>query len=207
MAVRPHRMVTAERGMVRVVRTVNCMQPREEVPQRYPEGRSISEDLGLWRVLHVKSNWEKKVAAHLMSKNISYYLPLRRARRSAGRFRSSRIIEVPVFKGYVCFALEEDEQQLLYGSGLFVRILPVEDQERFVKELQAIGRAIETEEDLTLWSGVVPGKRVVIESGPLKGTEGVVVGSGTKRRLALSVQMFNQSVLVRLDPFTDVHPV
>jgi transcription antitermination factor NusG len=183
------------------------MQPREEVPQRYPEGRAISEDLGLWRVLHVKSNWEKKVAAHLMSKKISYYLPLRRVRKSAGRLHSSRIIEVPVFRGYVCFALEEDDQQLLYGSGLFVRILPVEDQERFVKELQAVGKAVETADDLIMWPGVVPGKKVVIESGPLKGTEGVVVGSGSKRRLALSVQMFNQSVLVKLDPFTEVHPV
>ena len=141
------------------------MRVTEMVPPRYPEDRPLHEDLGLWQVLHVKSNWEKKVAAYLMGKNISYYMPLQRIRRTVGCFRSTRITEVPLFRGYVCFALERDEHQLLYGSGMFVRILQVEDQERFVNELKAVGRAIETEDDLVLRPGVVPGRKVVILSG------------------------------------------
>jgi transcription antitermination factor NusG len=197
----------AKNHVVRTARVVMGMRVTEMVPQRYPEDRSLHEDLGLWQVLHVKSNWEKKVAAYLKGKNISYYMPLQKIRRTVGCFRSTRITEVPLFRGYVCFALQRDEHQFLYGSSMFVRILQVEDQERFVNELQAVGRAIETEDDIVLRPGLVPGKRAVILSGPLKGTEGVVVGSGPKRRLALSVQMFNQTVLVRLDPFTDVRPV
>lgn len=181
-----------------------CVHIKELVPQRYPEGRPLCADTGLWRVLHVKSNWEKKVAAYLMGKNISYYLPSMKMRMSAGYRRSSRITEVPLFRGYVCYALERDEHHLLYGSRMFVRILQVDDQERFVRELQAVDTAIQTENDLILRPGLYPGKRVVILSGPLKDTEGVVVESGSKRSLALSVKMFNQTVLVRIDPFTRV---
>ena len=199
--------ISAEIDVVSMGGMVMGVQIREIVPQRYPEDRPLVADLGLWQVLHVKSNWEKKVAAYLMGKNISYYLPSRSVRMTIACRRSTRITEVPLFRGYVCYALERDDHHLLYGSGMFVRILQVEDQERFVTELEAVGKAIQTRDDLVLRPGVFPGKKVVILSGPLKGTEGVVVGRGRRRSLALSVEMFNQTVLVRIDPFTDVRPV
>jgi transcription antitermination factor NusG len=183
------------------------VQLKESIPQRYPEDRPLEADLGLWRVLHVKSNWEKKVAAYLMGKNISYYLPSLKMRISVAYRRCTRVTEVPLFRGYVCYALERDEHHHLYGSGMFVRILQVDDQERFVKELLGIGRALQSQNELILRPGVYPGKRVVILSGPLKGTEGVVVDSGPRRSLALSVKMFNQTVLVKIDPFTEVRAI
>ena len=88
-----------------------------------------------------------------------------------------------------------------------MRIIKIEDQERFVKELHAIAQAIETGEDLLVKPGLVPGRRVLILSGPLEGTEGVVVRHRTERKLALSVQMFNQSVLVKLDSWTKIEPL
>ena len=48
---------------------------------------------------------------------------------------------------------------------------------------------------------------MLILSGPLEGTEGVVVHRRTERQLALSVEMFNQSVLVKLDPWTKIEPL
>jgi len=180
------------------------MAEKEAVPARYPEDRPLDEDLGAWWVLHIKPNCEKKVATYLLSRNISYYLPLCKHKSRIGYFKRLRITEVPLFRGYLCFALDKEKHDLLYGTKKLVRIIKVEDQERFVRELQAVSRAVETGEDLFVQPGLVPGRRVAILSGPLEGTEGVVVHRRKERQLALSVRMFNQTVLVKLDPNTDV---
>ncbi len=180
---------------------------KEAVKARHPEDRPLDEDLGAWWVVHVKPNCEKQVATYLLNRNISYYLPLHQRKTKVGYWGRTRTTEVPLFSGYLCFALDRERHNLLYDTKKLVRIIKVDDQERFVKELHAIARAIETGEDLLVKPGLVPGRRVLILSGPLEGTEGVVVRRRTERQLALSVQMFNQSVLVKLDSWTKIEPL
>lgn len=177
---------------------------KTSIPARYPEGRPLDQDLGEWWVMHTKPNCERKVASYLLHREISYYLPLYKRVSKIGYFKRIRETEAPVFSGYLCFALEKEKHTLLYDTTKFVRIIPVQDQERFVHELGAIARAIETGKDLHVQPGFVPGKRVLILSGPMEGTEGVVVRSRLERQLALSVKMFNQTVLLKLDPETKV---
>ena len=106
---------------------------------------------------------------------------------------------MPLFRGYLCFALAKEHHNLLYGTKKLVRIIQVEDQERFVSELQAVLKAVQTEDKLVVESGLAPGRKVRILSGPLERVEGVVVRRRGEKQLGLSVQMFNQTVLVRLD--------
>lgn len=157
--------------------------------------------------MHIRPNCEKRVASYLLSRNISYYVPLYRREDRYGNLGRTRITEIPLFRGYLCFALDRPNHKLLYGTTKFVRIIDVTDQERFVKELLAIARAIETGQELLVRPGLVPGRKALIRSGPLEGTEGVVVGTSRERRVALSVKMFNQTVLVKLDPFTVVEAI
>lgn len=169
---------------------------------RYPQDRSLDEDLGEWWVMHIKPNCEKMVAQYMFNRNISYYLPLYKRKTRVGGLRRIREVEAPLFSGYICFALDHDKLNLLYDTKKFVRIIKVEDQQRFVEELGAIAKAIESGQDLLVRPGLAPGKRVLILSGPLEGTSGVIVRSRLERQLALSVKMFNQSVLLTLDPAT-----
>jgi len=177
---------------------------KESIPARYPEDRDLSEDLGTWWVMHIKPNCERQVATYLLNRHIGYYLPLYEKKSRVGYFKRLRTTRVPLFSGYLCFALEKEQHNLLYDTKKFVRIIKVEDQERFVSELQAIARAIESGADLLVKPGLVPGKRVRILSGPLEGIEGVIVSRRNTKELAISVQMFNQSVMVKLEPFTKV---
>jgi transcription antitermination factor NusG len=147
------------------------------------------------------------VATYLFNRGISYYLPLYTRQTRVGYFKRIRTTEVPLFSGYLCFALDRKEHHLLYDSKKFVRIIQVEDQQAFVQELTDIARAIESGENLMVQPGLVPGRKVLILSGPLEGTEGVVVRRRMERQLALSVKMFNQTVLVRLDPLTKIEPL
>jgi transcription antitermination factor NusG len=182
------------------------MRVNDTVPARFPEDRPLDEDLGCWWVMHIKPNCEKKVAAYLRNRNISYYFPLYKEKRTIGYFRATKVIEVPLFRGYLCFALDKHEHNLLYDTGKFVKIIKVDDQEGFVKELSAVAKALETGNELIPRPGLVPGKKVIISSGPLEGAEGVILGRRHGRQLALSVRMFNQTVLVRLDALTSVEP-
>ncbi|MBI5250845.1 MAG: hypothetical protein HY912_15260 [Desulfomonile tiedjei] len=175
---------------------------KDIIHSRYPEDRPLDEDLGAWWVMHIKPNCERMVAAYMLNRNISYYLPLYKHKKRIGGLRRIREVEIPLFSGYICFALDRDKHNLLYDTKKFVRIIKVEDQLRFVQELGAVAMAIDSGEDLMVRSGLVPGRKVLILSGPLEGTSGVIVRSRLERQLALSVQMFNQSVLVTLDPST-----
>lgn len=52
--------------------------------------------------------------------------------------------------------------------------------------------------------GIMKGRRVQITSGPLKGAEGIVVGRSKKGQFAITVEMFNRTVIVNVDPFTNL---
>jgi len=182
------------------------MSVREKVPARFPEKRSLQEDVGLWWVLHTKPNCERMVARYLLNRDISYYLPLYEKKMPYGNLGRIRIREVPVFSGYLCFALDRQQHRLLYETKKFVRIIKVDDQEAFVKELEAVAQAVESYDDIIVHPGLVPGRRVLILSGPMAGVEGLIVRRDKKKQLALQVQMFNQTVLVKLDPFTKLEP-
>jgi transcription antitermination factor NusG len=180
---------------------------RPAVPARYPEERSLEDDLGIWWVLHTKPNCEKQVASYLFNRHIGYYLPLCRRRVGYGNLGKTRTSEAPLFRGYVCLALPKRDHQLLYDTSKVVRLIKVDNQLKFVKELQAVARLAETHEDLLVRHGLLPGRRVLILSGVMAGHEGVVVKRRSEKQLALSVEIFNQTVLVRLDPATVVEPL
>lgn len=175
---------------------------QQPIPSRFPEDRSLEDDVGNWWVMHVKPNCEKMVARYFLNRSISYYLPLYERQRRTGYFKRVRTAMMPLFGGYICFALEKSDHKLLYDSKKFVRIITVDDQEAFVSELSAVSRAIASGEELSVQPGLVPGRKVLILSGTLEGTEGVIVRRGGHRKLVLSVQMFNQSVVLNLDPVT-----
>ncbi|MFC1836376.1 transcription termination/antitermination protein NusG [Thermodesulfobacteriota bacterium] len=174
---------------------------------RYPADRPLEDDTGTWWVLHTKPNSEKLVAQYLMNREVSYYMPLLIKKKRVGGLKRLRTIVVPLFRGYLSFALDREKHYLLHDSKKFVRIIEVVDQERFVRELVAISKAIESHQDILVCPGIVPGKEVLIRSGPLAGYEGRVVQKTKQRKLALSVNMFNRSVVVTLDSWTDLEPL
>ncbi|MCA1961621.1 MAG: hypothetical protein LDL33_12600 [Desulfomonile sp.] len=173
-------------------------------PARFPQDRDLEEDLGLWWVIHTKPNCERQIASYLLNRSISYFLPMYLKKTRYGNLGRVRTNEVPLFSGYLCFALDKQQHSLLYDTKKFVRIIKVNDQEAFVRELKHVTAAVKTQEDIQVRAGLVPGRRVLILDGPLTSVEGIVVKRQGNRHLALSVQMFNQTVLVKLDPLTRV---
>lgn len=183
------------------------MNPGERVYCRYPEDRSIAEDMGRWWALHVKPNREWRMASYLMHKNISYYLPIYEHKRRFGYPPREKITLRPLFRGYICFALHKDKHAILYNSHDFVRIIEVPNQEQFIRELESVSIALKVGKDLFVRSGLARGKKVYVTNGPFKGVEGVVTRHSKKGQIAISVEMFNRTVMINLDEFTTVDVV
>ena len=92
----------------------------------------------------------------------------------------------------------------MFDTHDFVRIIQIKEQNSFVKELQSVSKVLEVEQDLLVKPGLLKGRRVVVTSGPLQGVEGIVVGRSNKGRFAITVEMFNRTVIVNVDPLTDL---
>lgn len=174
------------------------------IPSRFPENRSLEDELGLWWVLHVKPNREWKLVKYLLHHEISYYFPLYDRKTIVGYYRREKITQAPLFRGYLCFALDREKHGLLYESHDFVKIIQIKDQDKFVRELQLVSKVLETGKDLLVKPGILKGRRVMVSSGPLQGAEGIVVGRSKKGKFAITVEMFNRTVIVNVDPFTDL---
>ncbi len=180
------------------------MPLHDNIPSRFPEGKPLEEDAGLWWVLHSKPNREWKLANYLLHHEISYYMPIYDRKIRVGGFQRERTTKAPLFKGYLCFALDREKHWRLYDTHDFARIVEIKEQNSFVKELQSVSRALEADQDLLVKPGILKGRRVLVVSGPLQGVEGLIVGRSNKGRFAITVEMFNRTVIVNVDPFTDL---
>lgn len=178
-------------------RPIALPPPFEPLPQRWPPERSLAKDLGAWSVAYVKPRHEKALALDLMASGHSYYLPMiwkRHPRPDNGKLKRSL---VPLFPSYVSVAGVQDTLAL-FQTYHVVKIVRVEDQERFVREVEAVQRLLACGSALNIHPGLVLGASVRIIRGPLVGLTGTVQRIGETYRLWISVEMFCQSVAVEI---------
>jgi transcription antitermination factor NusG len=195
------------RAVFRSRNPIGSILPQTDVPSRFPVDRPIEDDTNRWWVLQSKPNRDWKLATYLRNREISYYMPLYDRRIKFGSFGRERVVKAPLFKGYLCVALDRERHSLLYDSHDFAKIIEVKDQATFVKELQSVSRVTTTEQDLQVKEGVLKGRTALITSGPLKGVEGIVVSRAKKGKFAISISMFNRTLILNVNPFTDLEIV
>lgn len=183
------------------------MENNDAILRRYPEDRSLKEDEGRWWVVHTRTNCEKIIATYLRNREVSYYIPLYNKKERIGCFQRIRVTQVPLFRGYVCIALEKREHSLLYDSKKWVRLIKVPDQTQFVRELENIEQALAKDVDAVVYPGLVVGKKVIVRSGPLTGVEGIYLNRRRGTQIGLRATLFNQSVNIWLDPYTRLEPI
>ena len=169
-------------------------------PQRWPEERSLYEDCGNWWVVYTKPHNEKALAWDLQKLGVGYYLPMttKRTRRlDNGKPRKSLIC---LFPGYVSLVNYKNHKNSLLKTGRIVRAFEINNQERFVQELDQISRVTRQNVDIEIHDDLVIGQSVYIVSGPLKGIEGTIDDIIKCKRVFLNVEMFSRSVSIQVDP-------
>lgn len=150
-----------------------------------------------WQVLYVKPRCEKKVSAHCARHGLEHYLPLRRETKIYQRRRVT--VDKPVFQGYVFARFEQAQQADVLRSHAVVTVIDVEDQARFLRELDQVRQALEIDPTLEVERVLKPGRRVRISTGPFMGLEGVVQTARGPARVLLAVEMIGQAVVVNAE--------
>jgi transcription antitermination factor NusG len=152
-----------------------------------------------WFALQVRSRHESCVADYLNGQGYEWFLPLYKSRKRW----SDRIKEVesPLFPGYLfCRFNQHDRLPILKTPGVIQIVgfnrIPAVVEESEIRALQTLMVAGVPNHPCPF---VELGDTVRIESGPLRGLEGILMDFKGHHRLVLSVTLLQRSVAVEID--------
>lgn len=154
---------------------------------------SIPLEVAPWEIVHVRSRQEKVLARLLAEHRQPFYLPQieKKMRRSNRAFTSF----LALFPGYVFIRRTAEMRQVLWASGAVARVIPVEDQAQFQREIEQI-RALQVSGAILVpGTELVPGDPVRIVSGVFSGYVGIVLRERDALRLVVSITALNKSVV------------
>jgi transcription antitermination factor NusG len=152
-----------------------------------------------WYPVYTLPRNEKKAHAALVGKDIESYLPLRRQLKQWSDRK--KWIEEPFIKSYLFVRIEEHQQAdvlMTKGIARFIyfggKIASMPDRQvDDLKLLLASSVDMEiTEENL------LPGERIVIKAGPLKGMAAEVISYRSQKQLALRLESLGCSIIIHM---------
>lgn len=152
-----------------------------------------------WYALWVRSRHERTVSEILTSKSIETFLPVCRSRRRwSDRIRE---LELPLIPGYVFCRFDPKNRMPILTTPGVVNIVGAGKTPEPVDEIemQSLITASQSGIHLRLWPFLKAGQRVVIEEGPLRSLEGILVTTKGEDQLILSVSLLQRSVAVTVD--------
>ncbi|MBN1765522.1 MAG: hypothetical protein JW860_09720 [Sedimentisphaerales bacterium] len=169
----------------------------ENPPILYPEDLSIEEIPGQWRVAHTKSRNEKALASVMCKWQIPYFLPLveKTTKRKHRIYKSL----LPLFSGYLFFCGTQEQRYRALTSNRIAQVIDVIDQDKFIKEITAIHKAIYGGMPIDTHPYLKAGKRCRVIGGALMGCEGMIEQKKNMTRIVLQVDMLGQSAAVEID--------
>jgi len=152
-----------------------------------------------WFALQVRVRHENGVAAYLQGKGYEWFLPLyKNKKRWSDRIKET---EAPLFPGYLfCRFNPQDRLPILKTPGVTQIVgynhvpIAVDDA-----EINAIRRLVSSGVPNQPCAFFQVGSRVRIETGALRGLEGILLELKGKRRLVLSITLLQRSVAVEID--------
>jgi transcriptional antiterminator RfaH len=150
-----------------------------------------------WYPVYTHPKAEKKAHQALINKGIETYLPLRRQLKQWSDRK--KWIDEPFIKSYLFVRITQQEQtEVLMTKGITrfiyfggkVTAMP-EKQIDDLKLLMASAVELEvTEENL------LPGEKIILKAGPLKGMMGEIISYRSQRQLALRLENLGYSVII-----------
>jgi transcription antitermination factor NusG len=160
-----------------------------------------------WYALHIRPKHEKRVAEELKTKRIEAYVPIvSQLHRWSDRRKT---VQVPLFPcyGFVRTALKSDARLLILRTWGVLGLVGPRNQAAPIpdSEINAVQALLTSQLSFTPHPFLTVGQRVRVCSGPLKGTEGILLRNG-ERRLVISVESIERSLSISVEPY-DVEPV
>jgi transcription antitermination factor NusG len=152
-----------------------------------------------WYPVYTHPKAEKKAHQALLNKGIETYLPLRRQLKQWSDRK--KWIDEPFIKSYLFVRITQQEQtEVLMTKGITrfiyfggsVASMP-DKQIEDLKLLMTSAVELEvTEENL------LPGEKIVLKAGPLKGMVGEIISYRSQKQLALRLESMGCSVIIHV---------
>lgn len=154
---------------------------------------------GPWFALQVVPRHEKSVDKILEYRGYSHFLPTCRVRR---RWSDRvKIVEEPLFPGYVFCKSQRNLMEIIRGSPGIIRMVtfggrpqPVPD-----REIEALQQIVRGQREYSAVSYFTMGQKVRVISGPLTGISGIITQFKKRDRLVISLDVIMKSVSVEID--------
>ena len=148
-----------------------------------------------WVAVWTRSRHEKFVRDQLIERDVEVFLPLMEV--PSQRKDRSKIIEVPVFPGYLFAHIPLNDGYTVRTTRGVVQILgaspnlysPVPDE-----QIAYVRTMVQSELPLDPHPYLKVGTLVRVKSGPLRGVEGILVEKRNHRRIVVSVDLLGKSI-------------
>ncbi len=150
----------------------------------------------IWLVAHTRPRCEKKVAEFCTREGIPITLPLY---QSVKRYRGKQVVfRKPLFPGYVFMQAMPGQRLAVAQHQHVANLLEPPDQAEFTAQLGDILQALDSGVELRLAPEILPGIRVRLRSGPLRGVEGIVTERLGMLEVQLRLDFIGQGAAVRV---------
>ncbi|MBX3435510.1 MAG: KOW motif-containing protein [Pirellulales bacterium] len=174
---------------------------RDNPPMTLPGAGPVADEPAPWRVAYTKPRQEKALAWDLARKEIPYFLPLVLRETSSGGRRRRNLY--PLFASYLFYAGDEETRLAALKTERIVSHVEIApgEQDRFRREIAALELGLRAAPDqFELHPRLVPGARVRVIGGPMKGLEGTVVSADRPTRLLVGVTALGAGASVEIHP-------
>ncbi len=151
-----------------------------------------------WFVCHTKPRCEKKFAELMIMEEFEHFLPLVSSVRRYG-YKTKKFTK-PLFPSYVFAKMPPIHKPRAHQFDHLVRMLKVDNQVVFLKQINAIRLMLEAGLELQLFPPLEKGTKVKIIGGPLWGVEGIVDNPKHPKGIIVMVDVLQQGVLARIQP-------
>ena len=150
-----------------------------------------------WYPVYTHPRAEKKACQALVNKGIETYLPIRRQLKLWSDRK--KWVDEPFIKSYLFVHITEHEQtEVLMTKGIArfiyfggkVASMP----ERQVNDLRLL-MASPVELEITE-ENLLPGEKIIIKAGPLKGMTGEIISYRSQKQLALRLESLGCSIII-----------
>jgi transcription antitermination factor NusG len=151
-----------------------------------------------WFALQIRQRGRELGEQMLASADYEYFSPCTVSERQWSDRR--KLFNIPLFPGYIFCRFDPQRRLPILKMPGVIGIVSAGRQllEVDASELAAIRMAIASKLPIEPVPYLVPGERVCIISGPLRGVEGVLEQIKKRPRLLLSVTMLNRSISVEI---------
>ncbi len=183
---------------------IDSLREHAGIPQ--PCAPGVEGAAPRWYAAYTRARHEKRVAEHLVHRDINFFLPLYSALH---RWKDRRVrVELPLFPSYLFVHIPlSDRLHVLEVPGVVSLVtfgahpVPLPDNE--IEPLRAgLMHNIRAEPCPYLKVG----RRVRIKRGPLAGAEGILLRKRSNLRVVLSIDLIKRSVSVEVDS-ADIEPI